>query len=201
VAIGREIDDAQFERNAVIQLISLELFQSRLDEARVHLVGAFQRLEESSSRNAGLRAALLSLSGRLQMLDGQYETARESLSQSIRISHEMRHFERLAEGLECFAELASKEHLALSALVMSGSATGQKAAAGTGSSARRLAEHAAVLAPMRAALGDAAADQAHAIGRQATSDEAVAYALGELTWDGLRDAVEARVSEADVPEH
>jgi hypothetical protein len=45
----------------------------------------------------------------------------------------------------------------------------------------------------RTALGPTAYDAAYAEGRALTMDEAVAYALGEVTWDELRDEVSARV--------
>lgn len=193
--IGREVGDTQLYANAVITVAELELQQGRIEEARGHVAEGLQLGVERSLR--GVQSAVLALEGWLHTLDGAFPAAHASLGRGLRLARDIGAEHAALACFESYLRLAAAERQSRHALVLAGAAEARRAANDLRLTARQAEALAALLAPMRAAGGDAVAEDALTIGCGTTFDESVAFALGELTWDDLRDAVAMRMASAD----
>ena len=115
--------------------------------------------------------------GRAACRDGNLESAEASLVEGLTIAGDLADPHAAAEALEGFAELAVAKHAAKRAATILGAAARLREEMGLPIPVDEEREHKRVAAATRAALGDAAFDQAWREGSAMELEEAVRYAL------------------------
>src|SRR6266542_1302661 len=129
--------------------------------------------------NSFLTSTVLSAWGRAECRDGNLESAEASFVESLTIAGDLTDPEAAAEALEGFAELAVAKHAARRAAAIWGAAARLRAEIGIPIAFHEEKAHKRAVEATRAALDDAAFDQAWDAGRAMTLDDAVRYALDE----------------------
>jgi hypothetical protein len=122
-----------------------------------------------------LTSGVLSARGRAECRDGNLESAEASLVEGLTIASDLT--DPVAEALEGFAELAVAKHAGRRAAMILGAAARLREETGLSAPLREEREHKRVAAATRAALGDAAFDQAWHEGGAMELEDAVRYAL------------------------
>ena len=148
--------------------------------ARGDSEAAASLFEESLTlaRDVGARfltSQVLSARGQAECRDGNLESAQACLDEGLAIAGDLNDPGAVTEALEAFAELALARHAGRRAAIILGAAARLREA--TGLSVREEREHKRVAAATRAALGDAAFDQAWREGSAMELADAVRYAL------------------------
>ena len=148
--------------------------------------GSASLFEESLTlaRDGGdsfLISQVLSARGRAECGDGNLESAEASFVESLTIAGDLTDPDAAAQALEGFAELAFATHAPKRAATILGAAARLREEIGLALSVREEREHKRLAAAARAALGDAAFDQAWREGSAMDLEEAVRYALGVQT--------------------
>jgi non-specific serine/threonine protein kinase len=139
--------------------------------------------------------------GALAWSQGDNERARALYEESLALRRELGLSHRDSAGtLEGFAGLAGAQREARRGAHLLGAAEALREALGSPVLPNELADLRDIATASRTALGPAAYGAAIAEGRALTLDEAVAYALGEVTWDELEPVVAERLAagEGDV---
>jgi non-specific serine/threonine protein kinase len=190
VEIGRDNGEAGLHANGLIGLIRIELQLDRLEDARGHIAEGLKLADDLNYR--GVRCAILAHEGSLHAMEGSFLAAHQSLTDSIQLARQLSLEHGLQMGLDSLIVLAAAEGRERRALTLAGMVESHQIANSVALTPREAMEVARILAPLRTALGATLADEALAVGRLANRDETFAYALGELTWDQLRDVVGAR---------
>jgi non-specific serine/threonine protein kinase len=121
--------------------------------------------------------------GRAECRDGNLESAEASLVESLTIAADLMDPHAAVEALEGFAELAVAKHAPKRAATILGAAARLREEIGLALSVREEREHKRLAAAARAALGDAAFDQAWREGSAMELEEAARYALNSRVAD------------------
>jgi len=121
----------------------------------------------------------LSSRGRAECRDGNLESAEASLVESLTIAGDLTHPDAATQGLEGFAELAVARRAPKRAATILGAAARLREEIGLALSVHEERDHTRVAAAARAALGDAAFDQAWSKGSAMELEDAVRYALND----------------------
>jgi tetratricopeptide (TPR) repeat protein len=119
--------------------------------------------------------------GRAECRDGNLESAEASLIESLTIAGDLTHPDAATQALEGFAELSVAKDAPKRAATILGAAVRLREEIGIALSVHEERDHKRVAAAARAALGDAAFDQAWREGSAMELEEAVRYALGVQT--------------------
>jgi predicted ATPase len=119
--------------------------------------------------------------GRAECRNGNLESAEASLVESLTIAADLMDPHAAVEALEGFAELAVAKHAPKRAATILGAAARLREEMGLPIPVHEEREHKREAAAARAALGDAAFDQAWREGGALELEEAVRYALGVQT--------------------
>jgi non-specific serine/threonine protein kinase len=119
----------------------------------------------------------LAARGRAECRDGKLEPAEASFAESLAIARDLMDPDAAAEALEGFAELAAAKHAHVRAATILGAAARLREETGVSLTLPEEREHRRVAAAARAALGDAAFDQAWHEGRAMDLKMAARYAL------------------------
>ena len=134
--------------------------------------------------NGFLTSEVLSARSRAECKDGNLESAEASLVESLTIAGDLNHPDAATQALEGFAELAVAKHAPKRAATILGTAGRLREETGLALSVHEDREHKRVAAAARAALGDAAFDQAWREGSAMGLEEAVRYALNDQVAEG-----------------
>ena len=134
--------------------------------------------------NGFLTSEVLSARSRAECKDGNLESAEASLIESLTIAGDLNHPDAATQALEGFAELAVAKHAPKRAATILGTAGRLREETGLALSVHEDREHKRVAAAARAALGDAAFDQAWREGSAMGLEEAVRYALNDQVAEG-----------------
>jgi non-specific serine/threonine protein kinase len=126
-----------------------------------------------------LTSEALSARGRAECRDGNLESAEASFVESLTIAGDLTDPDAAAQALEGFAELAFATHAPKRAATILGAAARLREEIGLALSVREEREHKRLAAAARAALGDAAFDQAWREGSAMELEDAVRYALND----------------------
>ena len=130
-----------------------------------------------------LTSEALSARGRAECRDGNLESAEASFVESLTIAGDLTDPDAAAQALEGFAELAFATHAPKRAATILGAAARLREEIGLALSVREEREHKRLAAAARAALGDAAFDQAWREGSAMELEEAARYALNSRVAD------------------
>jgi tetratricopeptide (TPR) repeat protein len=130
-----------------------------------------------------LTSEALSARGRAECRDGNPESAEASFVESLTIAGDLTDPDAAAQALEGFAELAFATHAPKRAATILGAAARLREEIGLALSVREEREHKRLAAAARAALGDAAFDQAWREGSAMELEEAARYALNSRVAD------------------
>jgi len=165
--------------------------------------GAARRLLEESLailRELGRPCTgdVLTQLGILDAEQGNYDGARRFLKESLAIRRELGDRRGIGCALQTIADIAVVQGNAEVAARLKGAERGLRADAGYVLNPSHESKDTVTTAAARAALGDDAHRAAHAQGRALTLDEAVAYALGEVTWDELEPIVAERLAAVEA---
>jgi non-specific serine/threonine protein kinase len=128
-----------------------------------------------------LTSQALSTIGRAECRDGNLQPAEACIVESLRIAGDLADPDAAAEALEGFAELAVAKRAPKRAAMTFGAAARLREAIGLPTPAHEERELKRVAAAARAALGDAAFDQARREGSAMDLEEGVRYALDGQT--------------------
>jgi non-specific serine/threonine protein kinase len=131
--------------------------------------------------DSALTSQALISRGRAECRDGNLESAEASLVESLTIAGDLNHPDAATQALEGFAELAVAKHAPKRAATILGTAGRLREETGLALSVHEEREHKRMAAAARAALGDAAFDQARREGSAMDLEEAVRYALDGQT--------------------
>jgi predicted ATPase len=127
--------------------------------------------------DSALTSQLLSARGRAECRDKNLESAEASFVESLTIADDLTDPDTAEEALEGFAELAVAKHAPKRAATILGAAARLREEMGFARSVHEEREHERVAAAARAALDDAAFDQAWREGSAMELEEAVRYAM------------------------
>jgi tetratricopeptide (TPR) repeat protein len=127
--------------------------------------------------NSFLISEVIGARGRAECRDGNLESAEASFVESLTIAADLTDPVAAAEALEGFAELAVAKHAAKRAATILGAAARLREEIGLPIPLHEEREHKRVAEAARAALGDAAFDQAWREGSAMALEEAVHHAL------------------------
>jgi predicted ATPase/DNA-binding winged helix-turn-helix (wHTH) protein len=124
-----------------------------------------------------LASQALAARGRAECRDAKLESAEGSFAESLAIAGDLMDPDAAAEALEGFAELAAAKHVHERAAKILGAAARLREETGVSLPLPEEREHKRVAAAARAALGDAAFDQAWREGGAMDLEQALRYAL------------------------
>ena len=127
---------------------------------------------------------------------GDFDTAEGFLEESLAIRRELGFRRGVVHCIEAYSSLAAAQGRHDRAARLYGASAARRQQIGAPLEPEARAGMAESAATTRTALGDAAYDAAYAEGRTLTVDEAVAYALGEVTWGKLAPVVAERLAGA-----
>ena len=158
-----------------LSVAAIALDQGRYDEAEALANEALTRFREQGNRH--VEALALATLGAISLARGDHVLARARLTESITIQREHGNVPGVAQVLERFVGLAAALHDPAGAMRLAGAADALRRRGGgpiTPGAEGRLER---VLRPVRADLGEEAANAAWQAGRALSLDDAVAAAL------------------------
>ena len=165
----------------------------RFDEARAYYEEALA-INREQCRDHRVADTLTNL-GDLDIKCGDYQNAEAVTKESLRIRRQLG--ERNTSGtIQNLAMIHSRQGRLLRAARLLGASMSMTEAIGRQLSPGEVSELKAISTMLRAGLGESTLEETIARGRAKGHDEMVAYALGEVTWDDMRDEVAAGEGES-----
>lgn len=189
--LARVLGDQRVLADALVYQGLVQQYTGDLEQARRRFEECLPIARRFGDRH--LIAMTLNLTGHLCVHQGLLEDARAYLSEALRIAREVGNVRRLSFTMSAVAALAQAHGDLAFALKIDSAAQAAARSVGTASARPARARSDAELARARAELGEPAASEADAAGRQLTLDQSVDEAL---RW--LADAGPARHDEADL---